>query len=182
MSWARCAGIMSPVSSMSMACLGATLRDSATIGVEQNRPMLTPGVAKRESSAATARSQDATSWAPAAVATPWTRAITGWGSATTACISWAQLSKVSRTKSGSSMRARSSRRSWPAQNAGPAPAMTSTRTLSSSAMAERASIMAPISSRLSALRAGPRFMVRVVTPSGVSARSSTASLMLMVFS
>ena len=42
---ASSAEIMSPVSSISMACLGATLRDSATIGVEQNRPMWTPGVA-----------------------------------------------------------------------------------------------------------------------------------------
>ena len=36
---------MSPVSSISIACLRGTLRDSATIGVEQNSPMLTPGVA-----------------------------------------------------------------------------------------------------------------------------------------
>ena len=35
-----------------MACLLETLRDSATIGVEQNRPILTPGVAKRALSAA----------------------------------------------------------------------------------------------------------------------------------
>ena len=38
------APIGSPVSSISMACLGATLRDSATMGVEQNRPISTPGV------------------------------------------------------------------------------------------------------------------------------------------
>ena len=54
-------------------------RDSGTIGVEQNSPMRTPGVAKRALSAATARSQAATSWQPAAVAIPCTRAITGWG-------------------------------------------------------------------------------------------------------
>ena len=62
-----------------MACLFETLRDSATIGVEQNRPICTPGVAKRAVSEATARSQLATSWQPAAVATPSTAAITGWG-------------------------------------------------------------------------------------------------------
>src|SRR3546814_16224027 len=72
----RRASTSSPVSSISMACLLLTLRDSATIGVEQNRPMLTPGVAKRAVSAATARSQLATSWQPAAEATPCTRAIT----------------------------------------------------------------------------------------------------------
>src|SRR5260221_9250766 len=59
---------MSPVSSISMACLRGTLRDSATIGVEQNNPMCTPGVAKLAVVDATARSQVATSWHPAAVA------------------------------------------------------------------------------------------------------------------
>ena len=51
-----------------MACLRETLRDSATIGVEQNRPILTPGVANFAAREATARSQLATSWQPAAVA------------------------------------------------------------------------------------------------------------------
>ncbi len=78
---------MSPVSSISIAALRPTARDSATIGVEQNRPRLTPGVAKRAVSAATARSQLATSWQPAAVAMPCTRAITGFGSPTIRCIS-----------------------------------------------------------------------------------------------
>ena len=36
-----------PSNSISIACFGATSRDSATIGVEQNSPILTPGVAKR---------------------------------------------------------------------------------------------------------------------------------------
>ncbi len=58
------------------------LRVSATIGVEQNSPISTPGVAKRASADATARSQVATSWQPAAVAIPDTQAITGCGSAT----------------------------------------------------------------------------------------------------
>ena len=48
-------------------CLGASARLTATAGVEQNRPMFTPGVAKRADSPATARSHDATSWQPAAV-------------------------------------------------------------------------------------------------------------------
>ena len=76
---ARAAVIMSPVSSISIACLRGTLRDSATIGVEQNSPMSTPGVANAAASEATARSQLATSWQPAAVAMPCTRAITGCG-------------------------------------------------------------------------------------------------------
>ena len=57
---ASSAEIISPVSSISMACLRGTLRDSATIGVEQNRPILTPGVANFAVREATARSQLAT--------------------------------------------------------------------------------------------------------------------------
>ena len=55
-----------------MARLRGTLRDKATIGVEQKRPILTPGVAKVACVAATARSQVATSWQPAASAGPCT--------------------------------------------------------------------------------------------------------------
>ena len=55
-------------------------RVSATIGVEQNSPILTPFTANRALSAATARSQVATSWQPAAAATACTLAITGLGS------------------------------------------------------------------------------------------------------
>ncbi len=68
---ASSAPIISPVSSISIACLRETLRDSATIGVEQNSPIFTPGVAKCAAETATARSQLATSWQPAAVAMPW---------------------------------------------------------------------------------------------------------------
>ncbi len=51
----------------------------ATPGVEQNRPTLTPGVAKVDLSEAIAISQLATNWQPAAVATPLTIAMTGTG-------------------------------------------------------------------------------------------------------
>src|SRR5690349_4059288 len=69
--------IISPVSNISIACLRETLRDHATIGVEQKSPLLTPGVAKRADDDETARSQVATSWQQAAVAMPWPWAITG---------------------------------------------------------------------------------------------------------
>ena len=62
-----------------MLGLAGIARTSGTMGVVQKRPILTPGVANVASSAATARSQAATSWQPAAVAIPCTRAITGWG-------------------------------------------------------------------------------------------------------
>ncbi len=64
---------------MSSARLGPTVRPIGTEGVPQNRPILTPGVANLASEEATARSQAATSWQPAAVAMAWTLAITGWG-------------------------------------------------------------------------------------------------------
>ena len=80
------AEIGSPVSSISIAALRETLRDSATIGVEQNSPILTPGVANFADCEATARSQLATNWQPAAVAVAWTAAITGCGSMTICCM------------------------------------------------------------------------------------------------
>ena len=60
-----------------MECLLDTFLDKATIGVEQNKPMLTPGVANLADSPAYAKSQLATNWHPAAVAIPLTSAITG---------------------------------------------------------------------------------------------------------
>ena len=124
---------MSLVSSISIAALRPTARDSATIGVEQNRPMLTPGVANRAVSAASARSQLATSWHPAAVAMPWTRAMTGTRSPTMRCIRAEHWVNSAATPSRSSPR--SSRRSCPAQKAGPAPAITATRMAGSASMA-----------------------------------------------
>jgi hypothetical protein len=55
---------------MSSARLRPIARESGTIGVEQNSPIFTPGVANRAVSAATARSHAATSWQPAALAMP----------------------------------------------------------------------------------------------------------------
>ena len=74
---ASSAGTISPSSSISIAALRGTARAKATAGVEQNSPISTPGVQNRASSAATAKSQLATNWQPAAVATPCTAAITG---------------------------------------------------------------------------------------------------------
>ena len=93
-STARGAAIISPVNSISIACLWLTLRDKATMGVEQNSPICTPGVPKRAPSSATAKSQVATNWHPAAVATPRTSAITGLGQATIACITDAQSAMI----------------------------------------------------------------------------------------
>jgi hypothetical protein len=87
------AAMVSPVSSISMACLRDTLRDSATIGVEQKSPMFTPGVQNMDRSVAIARSQLATNWHPAALASPSISAITGEGWFVTASINSAHLSK-----------------------------------------------------------------------------------------
>jgi len=64
------ASIGSPVSAISRARLRPRLRATATSGVWQNSPPLPPGMANDALSAATARSQVATSWQPAAVAIP----------------------------------------------------------------------------------------------------------------
>ena len=83
--------------------------------------MLTPGVAKRASSDAIARSHAATSWQPAAVATPCTLAITGCGivcSARHQSHAGREQLLVERRRRGC---ATISARSWPAENAGPAP-------------------------------------------------------------
>jgi len=73
------ASMASPVSSISSARLRESTRLTATIGVEQNKPMRTPGVAKVAASEAMAKSQVATNWQPAAVAMPCTSAMTGCG-------------------------------------------------------------------------------------------------------
>jgi hypothetical protein len=79
-----------------MACLRATLRESATMGVEQNKPICTPGVQNFAAVEATARSQVATSWHPAAVAVASTAAITGCGSRRTESITVLQRSMMCR--------------------------------------------------------------------------------------
>ena len=78
---ASSAEMNAPVTSISKARLRERLRDRATPGVMQNSPTPMPEVAKRASLEATARSQVATNWQPAAVARPSTRAMTGCGSA-----------------------------------------------------------------------------------------------------
>ena len=171
-----------PVSSISIACLRATLRVSATMGVEQNRPMSTPGVANRASDEATARSQLATSWHPAAVATPLTAAMTGCGSATIACIIAAQLfitrSKYARPRSGAARAAVSSLRSCPAQNAGPLAAMTTARTLRSCARATSWAASASINASDRLLRCCGRFSVSTAIGPARSCNSTGSTALL----
>ena len=93
----------SPVSASSIARLRPTLRAIATIGVWQNQPPLPPGAANPADSAATARSQEATSWQPAAVARACTRAITTCGTSWIVCISSVQ--SFSRLRTSGSGRA-----------------------------------------------------------------------------
>ena len=84
------------VMSISRAARGGITRTSGIMGVVQKRPILTPGVAKAACSEATARSQDATNWQPAAVASPCTRAITGCSSRRRPSITRLHSSKSSR--------------------------------------------------------------------------------------
>ena len=69
---------------MSNARFAVTLRLNATAGVAQNSPTLMPDTAKR--GIGRDRQVAATSWQPAAVAMPCTRAITGTGNARIASI------------------------------------------------------------------------------------------------
>ena len=107
------------------------------MGVEQNNPIFTPFTPNRALSAATAMSQVATSWQPAAAASPCTSAMTGWGRRWRLCIIAAQRSnrspKAAAPPSSALRAAVISFRSWPAQKARPAPLMTTTRIWESSA-------------------------------------------------
>src|SRR5262249_758302 len=174
----------SPVTSISNACLSGTLRESGTDGVEQKSPRFTPLTAKRASHAATARSHCATSWQPAAVAMPCTRAITGIGSRRRLSIRREHCVK-SRWWYASEGRARISRRSCPAQNALPAPARTRTRALASLSSASSSPCSAASSPSDSALKACGRLSVSVMTPrasrstltSGSDSRTAAGLLM-----
>ena len=87
----------SPDRASSAARLRPTFLATATIGVWQNQPPLPPGAAKPASSLATARSALATSWQPAAVASPCTRATTGCGTCCISVISSVQVISSDRT-------------------------------------------------------------------------------------
>jgi hypothetical protein len=114
--------MVSPDRASSVARLRPTLRATATIGVWQNQPPLPPGAANPASSLATARSALATSWQPAAVASPCTRATTGCGICCMSVISSVQVCSSVRTWARSAPA--TSAKSCPAQNTGPLPAST----------------------------------------------------------
>ncbi len=139
-------------------------RDTATIGVVQNHPPLPPGVANVALSAATARSQVATSWQPAAVAMPCTCATTGCGTR------WIVRMKSSQTANSlriaSRPRSAMSAKSWPEENTGPAAASTIARTSSRSASEQSAAVSSSRCASESALRRSGRFMV--ITPRSAS--------------
>ena len=158
-----------------------TARVSATIGVEQNSPMLTPLTPNRVPSAATARSQLATSWQPAAVAIPCTSAITGCGSRVIASITRLHRSKSARNRASppsSACRASViSLRSCPAQNARPAPFRITTRiSLSPASSPSSASSACSIASD-SAFNLPGLFSVSVATaPSSSRSRMSSSTV------
>ena len=137
-------------------------------------PFRIPLVAKRASAAATARSQAATSWQPAAVAMPWTEAITGWGASCTASINFSQVRKI--VRSSSSVRPTSSFRSWPAEKARPAPLMTMTETSSRAPWRSSSAISSRISATESALSLSGRLSVMIAAGSASSTtRCSSAT-------
>src|SRR2546429_1530778 len=157
------ASMKSPVTSISNAGLRATLRDSGTLGVEQKRPRLTPLTANLAALEATARSHCATSWQPAAVAIPCTRAITGTGRRRSVSIMRVHCANSPREYSSEGC-ARISFRSWPAQNALPTAAITTTRADASLAIASSSRCSAASIASDRALKACGRLSVRVMTP------------------
>src|SRR3954469_24629438 len=160
----------SPVSASSIARLRPTLRAIGTIGVWQNQPPLPPGAANPAFQAATARSQVATSWETAAVASPCTRAITTWGT------DW--IGSISSPAASSSVRAAArsaparSAKSCPAEKTGPLPARM-IPVASVSPTWRNASVRARMCDRDRALRLRGRFIV--MTANGPSVSTSTSS-------
>ncbi len=123
-------------------------------------------MAKVAPSAATARSHAATSWQPAAVAVPCTRAITGCGSSRSRSIIREQDENSSRYSA--SDRPTISDRSCPEQKAGPLAPSTTTLAEGSASIAASASSRRPIRARDSALRRSGRSSVRRTTPPTLS--------------
>ncbi len=152
------ASMTSPDRAISAARLRPTLRATATIGVWQNQPPLPPGAAKPAVSLATARSALATSWQPAAVASPCTRATTGWGTCWMSVISSVQVASSARTAGRSA--STTSAKSCPALNTGPLPASTMP-SASLSPISRSAVISSCMCARDRALRRSGRFMVTV---------------------
>src|SRR5579859_898990 len=178
MATASAAEAKRPVSSRSKASLRPTARATATPGVEQNSPRLIPETAKRAVSTAKARSQLATSWQPAATAAPCTRAMTGFGELTMACIRalhWANRASCSAASSVE----RNSLRSWPAQKIFPAASSTMTRTAGSATACVTAASSAVIIEDERALAwEGSLRVMRAIAPS--TRRGASGSVMAIV--
>src|SRR5215467_14646362 len=161
------ASMTSPDRAISMARFRPVLRAIATMGVWQNQPPLPPGAANPTSSLATTRSAVATSWQPAAVARPCTRATTGCG---TCCISDISLVQVtSRERTDERSASATSAKSCPALNTGPLPARTMP-TASLSPTWRNAVISSRMCARDSALRRCGRFIVIVTNSPDRSTR------------
>src|SRR3989454_9319953 len=132
-------------------------------------PMRESGMPMRAVSAITRRSQCRASSQPPAMASPCTSAMVGWRERSTRC------STPTTSPSGSRAPARDSIsfKSMPAQNAGPAPRTSTTRTsrrLSRSSKAARSPVSIAV---FMALRWSGRFMVTVATPSAMAVRISS---------
>src|SRR5215469_2755395 len=166
------ASMTSPDSAISAARFLPTFLAIATIGVWQNQPPLPPGAAKPALSLATARSADATSWQPAAVARPCTRATTGCGTCCISVISSVQVHSSERTAVKSAPA--TSAKSCPALNTGPLPAST-TPSASLSPTSRNASISSCMCRRDKALRRCGLFIVMVAKSSDRSSRMCSNS-------
>src|SRR5687768_3957549 len=158
-SFARAASMSRPVKSRRRVSAAPMISTSFwPRGKGTTRPMRESGMPTRAPSAMIRRSQCRASSQPPATASPCTSAMVGWRDASTRCrmatTLWSGSPRAPRCAS-------ISRRSMPAQNAGPAPRTTITRTsrrLSSSSKARRS----PLSmGAFMALRLSGRFRVMV---------------------
>ena len=167
------ASIGSPVNAISNANFRGIDRPTSTIGVVQNQPPAPPGTAKRALDAATARSQAATSWQPAAVANACTRAMTTCGIWWMVVITRAHSSSIRCVASRSA--SASSPRSWPAENTGPSAA--STTPVASESPACRSAIRSASSTSVDrALRRDGRLNATVVVASTRSTRTGSSGM------
>ena len=115
----------------------------------------------------------ATSWQPAAVASPCTRATTGWGTCCISVISSVQVTSRERTAARSA--SATSAKSWPALNTGPLPASTMP-SASLSPICANAVISSRMCSSDSALRRCGRFIVTVANSPDRSTRMCSNSM------
>ena len=169
------ASIMSPVNSISSARLRPIDRETGTIGVEQNRPMFTPGVAKRASVGRDGEIARGDELAAGGRRDPVHLGDHRLRDLVQPLHQRRRRSRTARRRTPRARRRTISARSCPAEKAGPFPASTTTRAVGSPATASSASIIARMTSSERAFRRSGRSSTsRTIGRRGRSARVRSA--------